>query len=163
MLFYIICTTRKCSEKCCCKLFGVTGIFFILWSDYYGNLEYFHKKIWLICCTLEKPQLFLIKNEQHMQKLGITHSCYEMLLPRPIFSWAGQKDPGSIFFVTLQKISKSTKYFVCNLRSYYLRINRNHSSVIKNNTILQWFIYHPGKKWPSLCWWGIHRLIFHLV
>ena len=57
-----------------------------------------------------------------------------------------QKDLGSIFFISLQKISQSTKYFVCYLYSYYLRISRNHSSVIKKFTILQWFYIPLGSK-----------------
>ena len=44
---------------------------------------------------------------------------------------------------------------MCCLHSYYLRINRNHSSVIKKYTILQWFIHPPGQNWPTLCWWGL--------
>ena len=47
-----------------------------------------------------------------MQKLGIAHSCYEILHPRPILEWVifdppqVKKDPGSIFFISLQKISQ---------------------------------------------------------
>ena len=44
---------------------------------------------------------------------------------------------------------------MCCLHSYYLRINRNYSSVIKKYTILQWFIHTPGQNWPALCWWGL--------
>ena len=49
-----------------CSLFGVTGIFFILRSDYYKNLEYFHKKS-LICGTPGKLQLFLIKKTMNIK------------------------------------------------------------------------------------------------
>ena len=38
---------------------------------------------------------------------------------------------------------------MCYLYSYYLRINRNHSSVIKKYTILQWFIYPPPHPTPK--------------
>ena len=50
-----------------------------------------------------------------MQKLGIEHSCYEVLHPRSIFLWAVldlplvKIDPSSIFFISLQKINQSTK------------------------------------------------------
>ena len=47
---------------------------------------------------------------------------------------------------------------MCCLHSYYLRINRNHSSVIKKYTILQWFIHPPGQNWPALCWWGLRSM-----
>ena len=40
---------------------------------------------------------------------------------------------------------------MCYLYSYYLMINRNHSSVIKRYTILQWFIY-VQKTLTDLLW-----------
>ena len=55
-------------------------------------------------------------------------------------------DRNSIFFISLPKLTQSTQYFVCCLHSYYLRINRNHSSMIKRYTILQWFIHTLGSK-----------------
>ena len=71
-------------------------------------------------------------NKQHMQKFWLAHSCYKMLQlgqfshGRVIFLPAlVKKDPGSIFLISLEKISQSTKYFVCYLYSYYLRINRS--------------------------------------
>ena len=73
-------------------------------------------------------------------------------------------DPGSIFFISLPKITQLTQYFVCCLQSHYLRINRNHSSMIKRYTILQWLIHTPGQNWPALCWWGLRvmNVAYHL-
>ena len=148
MLFYILCTTRKCSEVFGCNLFGVTGIFFILWSDYYRNLECFHTKITYLEHTREAIVISNKNNEQHMQKVGIAHSCYEIRHPRSIFSWEGhfwpQKDLGSIFAIYLQKISQSTKYFVCYLYSYLPNVKQDHLSLIKKYTMLQWLIYPPS-------------------
>ena len=44
-----------------------------------------------------------------------------------------------------KKITQLTRYFVCYLYSYYLKIKRNHLSVIKKYTILQWFIYPKAR------------------
>ena len=96
-------------------------------------------KITYLWHTREATAISDKNNEQHMQELEIKHSCCEILHPRPIFSWgwaifdlSGSKKSWQYFFIFLQTISQSTKYVVCYVYSYYLRINRNHSSVIKN-------------------------------
>ena len=105
----ILCTTRKCSETFCCNLFGITGIFFIFDETVTEVLSIF-TKITYLWHTRDATAISDKNNEQHMQKLGIAHSCFEMLHRRPIFSWEGnfspapgQKSPGSILLYHYKK------------------------------------------------------------
>ena len=81
-------------------------------------------------------------NGQHIRKFGMAHSCYEILHPRFISPRQVNFDQGSIFFVSLPKLSQSTQYFVCCLHSHYLRINRNHSS-LKDTQFYNTMVYTP--------------------
>ena len=144
MLFYTLCTTRKCNEIFCDSLFRVVGIFFILWSDCYKNLKTFNEN-YLFWHTRVTTVIFYKNHEQQGQNVGITHSCHEILHLRTISPGWVILDPGSIFFISLQKITQLIRYFVCYSYSYCLRINRNHWSVIKNTQCYNG-LYTPGSK-----------------
>ena len=49
-----------------------------------------------------------------------------------------------------KKIIQLTRYFVCYLYSYYLKIKRNHLSMTKKYTILQW-LYTPRPEIKNSC------------
>ena len=65
--------------------------------------------------------------------------------------------------ISLPEVTQSTKYVVSYLYLYCLRIYRNHSSVIKEYTIVQWLIYPSGSKKTRLCWWGLNQFINNLA
>ena len=134
-------------------------VYFSYFDQTVTEISIIFKKITYMCYTRVAKAMLDKNHEQHRQKVGIAHSCHEILHLRAIdFSWAGHLspprvslDPNSIFFISLQKITQWARYFVCYSYSYHLRINGNHLSMIKKYTISQWFIYPPGQKRPALC------------
>ena len=116
----------------------------------YRNLNYFFLES-LIRGTLGQLPLFLIKTMDNTLKYWEWHILVMKYFTLGPFSPGrvnfdpprGNFDLGSILFISLPKLTQSTQYFVCCLHSHYLGINRNHSSMIKRYTILQWFTSHP--------------------
>ena len=78
-----------------------------------------------------------------MNNTDTAHSCYEILHTKSNFPLGGTWVELSLYLN--KNITQLTRYFVCYLYSYYLKIKRNHLSVIKKYTILQWFIYPKAR------------------
>ena len=85
--------------------------------SYYRNLNYLKKSTYLWHITVATA-VSNINNQQLIKKLGLVHSCSEILHPRSIFSWpgqfwpdAGQFWPGQYFLYIFTKSNSFDSLF----------------------------------------------------
>ena len=84
-----------------------------------------------------------------MNNTDTAHSCCEILHTKSNFPLGGTWVELSLYLN--KKITQLTRHFVCYLYSYYLKIKRNHLSVIKKYTI-SYGLYTPRPEIKDSCY-----------